>query len=84
MKCALTLRTFPCSLIRTDCPKCGRSTQHERAVLQQRFPLDTPILNILIALTACQRWNDAADPCQMHYTDLNHHFLNRCRSIRAR
>jgi hypothetical protein len=83
MNCALILRTYPGALIRIDCPRCKRSAQYSRSVLQQRFSLDTPMADILIALTACQHWNDEADPCQMHYPDLNHHFRNR-KPIRLR
>jgi hypothetical protein len=68
----LTLRTYPSALIRINCRKCNRSAQYPRSVLQKRFSLDTPMVDILSALTSCQRWDDDSDPCQMHYPDLSH------------
>ena len=66
----LTLRTYPSALIRIDCPKCKRSGQYSRSSLLHRFPDDTPMANLLDALTSCTLWDDASDPCQMHNPDL--------------
>jgi hypothetical protein len=81
----LTLRTYPSALIRIDCPKCKRSAQYRRSALQERFSLDTPMVDILDALTSCERWDDASNPCQMHYPDLTHQVPTRKnRTIRTR
>jgi len=73
----LTLRTYPSALIRIDCPKCKRSAQYRRSALQERFSLDTPMVDILEALVSCERWDDASDPCRMHYPDLSHQLPTR-------
>ena len=54
----LTLRTYPSALICINCRKCNRSAQYPRSVLQKRFSLDTPMVDILSALTSCQHWDD--------------------------
>jgi hypothetical protein len=71
-KSTLTLRTYPSALIRIECPKCNRSAQYPRSFLKEKFSLDMPMIDILITLTNCKRWDDTSDPCQMHYPDLCH------------
>ncbi len=66
----LTLRTYPSALIRIAGSKCGRSNQYSRSSLLQRISDDMPMTNLLDALTSCPLWDDASDPCQMHYPDL--------------
>jgi hypothetical protein len=34
------------------------------------FSDDMPMTDLLDALTSCPLWDDASNPCQMHYPDL--------------
>ena len=67
----LTLRTYPSALIHIACLKCRRAGQYSRSSLLQRFSDDMAMTDLLDALTSCPLWDDASDPCQMHYPDLD-------------
>jgi hypothetical protein len=50
-----TLAEFPLSVVRIECPRCGRTGRYALAGLIGRFGPDAALPDVLMDLAACER-----------------------------
>jgi hypothetical protein len=65
-----SLGEFALDVVRIDCERGGRAGSHRRDGLVARFGTDITLLDLLVALSACERRRDFSRPCGARSTDL--------------
>jgi hypothetical protein len=67
---AYSLAGFPLSIVRVDCPRCGRSGRYRLSSLVERFGCDAALPDVLAELAHCDRRGSFSTPCGAKFSDL--------------
>ena len=68
MNGSLQLFEYPGDLVRLSCEKCGRSGQHRKQKLIERYGADMRLPDLREA--QCSRHGQTHDACMVRYVDL--------------
>jgi hypothetical protein len=67
---AYQLSKFPLSIVRVDCPRCGRRGTYRLSSLLARFGGDAAMPDVLAELAHCDRRGSFSTPCGAKFSDL--------------